>query len=281
MKKFLALALTMMLLLGLVACGGNTTSTPATSSPAASAPASEAASTPAATGSKIEQIQAAGKLVMMTNAEFPPFEYLSFNEPAGVDIELAQMVADELGVELEVLNMDFDALVGALQSGKGDIVAAGMSITEERLQQVDFSIPYVDSTLLIIVPVGSSYTGPDDLTGLTIAVQEGTTSDLFATDYVEGATILRFKGAVEAGNAVKSGKADVAVIDQLTAQNVVNASPDELMLLDEPLSQEQYAMAVGKGGEDLLALVNEVLGKAVEEGKVDELIATHMELSIE
>lgn len=286
MKKVLAILMAALLTVGLVACGG-AGSEPATpgepSSGASSTPADASApgSDTAAETPNVDAIVAKGKLVMMTNATFPPYEYVKDGVVTGVDADLAQKIADELGVELEILDMDFDLLIDALNSGKGDLVAAGMSITPERQENVDFSIPYVDSTLLIVVPTGSAITGPDDLAGLTISVQESTTSDLYVTDNVEGANVLRFKDAVEAGNAVKTGKADVAVIDQMTAQNVVNASPDELELLGEALAQEQYAMAIGKDKPDLMAVVNKVLQEAVDADEVNGLITHHMENSKE
>lgn len=260
MKKFAAILLSAVMALSLAACSNM-------------APAAEN------TATGVEAIKQAGKLVMMTNASFPPYEYMGEGgKIAGVDVDLAQMVADELGVELEIIDMNFDLLTSALASQKGDLVAAGMSITEERQQSVDFSIPYVDATLLIIVPEGSDIKGADDLVGLTISVQENTTSDLYVTDNVEGAKLLRFKSAVDAGTAVLSGKADVAVIDEMTAKNIVNANPG-LQLLETPLAEEQYAMAVAKGNQGLLDVVNKVLEQAVADGTVDKLTAQHMEVT--
>ena len=278
MKKTLAFLMAAMMMLALAACGG------ATAAPSSSAVSDSSSAvlddSSAPEGGKVAEIQAAGKLIMLTNAEFPPFEYLGEGAAVkGVDADLAQMIADELGVELEILNADFDTLIDMLNSGKGDLIAAGMSITPERQQQVDFSIPYVDTTLLIIVPVDSDITSAEDLIGKTIAVQEGTTSDLYVSDNVEAKEILRFKSAVEAGTTVSTGKADVAVLDELTAKNVVEANSDTLMLLEEPIAHEQYAMAIAKDGEDLLAVINTVLEKAVADDIVNQKIAEHMELS--
>lgn len=284
MKKVLAFLLASAMVVGLAACGGTASSTasePAKSTTSSVAGGSESTTGGQAGGRTLDEIKASGKLVMMTNATFPPYEYHKDSGIQGVDVALAQMVADELGVELEVLDMNFDLLIAALQGGKGDLVAAGMSITDERKTQVDFSIPYVDATLLIVVPEGSEITGPNDLVGKKIAVQENTTSDLYVTDNVDGAEVMRFKSAVDAGNTVVSGKADVAVIDELTAKSIVNNSDGKLTLLEEPLGQEQYAMAVQKGNAELLNLVNEVLQKAIDDGKVDSLIAEHMDLAKE
>lgn len=271
MKKVFSALLVALLLFGLVACGGGQSS----SAVSDVSGASDASADTSAAGGKIQAIQDAGELVMLTNATFPPFEYVKNNEFSGVDVELAQLIADELGVPLRVVDMDFDLLTEALNGGKGDIVAAGMSITEERQLEVDFSTPYVDARLAIVVPVGSDITSPDQLAGQTIAVQEATTSDMYVSDNVD-ATVLQFKDAVEAGSAVINGKATCAVIDELTAQNIVDSNPEELMLLDDILAQEQYAMAVAKGDEEFLALVNKVLEQAVADDVVNQLIAKHM-----
>ena len=260
MKKILALAFSVMMLFALAACGG---STPSSSELSA-----------------IDAIKASGKLVMLTNATFPPYEYFT-NTYEGVDVDLAKMIADELGVELVVEDMDFDGLIEALNLGRGDIVAAGMSVTEERAQAVDFTVNYVDSTLVIIVPVGSDIQGVDDLAGKRIAVQESTTSDMYVTDEVDASEILRMKNAVDTGAALLDAKVDAVVMDSLTAESIVNANEGKLVILEEPLAVEQYAMAVKKGQEDFLALVNAVLEKAIADGKVEELIAYHMQNAAE
>jgi len=138
----------------------------------------------------VEKIKKAGEIVLLTNAQFPPYEYLGDdNNPAGVDIDIAQKIADELGVKLTVVDMDFDGLIPALNGGKGDFVAAGFTITEERKQSVDFSDPYATSTQMVIVtkedPKVSEAT-VDALAGKTVGVQLGTTGDIFVTDEVEG-----------------------------------------------------------------------------------------------
>lgn len=280
MKKVFAVAISVVLALGLVACGGGaSTSAPS----AASTGSAVSAGTAGGKGSKVEAIKAAGKLVMLTNAEFPPFEYLAEGgKIEGVDAELAQKIADELGVKLEIVNMDFDGLTVALQSGKGDIVAAGMSISDERKQQVDFSVPYVDTTLYIVVKEGETeITSVKDLAGKKVAVQEGTTSDLFVTDpkNVEAGEVLRFKAASEAATALKNGMADAVVMDDLTAKNVAGSIGGLTVLDKEAVSNEQYAMAVPKGADDLLAVVDKVLKEAVEKDEVNTLIAKHMQLA--
>ena len=173
MKKILAFAMAAVLMLGLAACGGSGASAPA-SSAAGSASASSGASGQDSAGgtSVVEEIQEKGVLTMMTATGFPPFEYLGEDgKPAGVDIDLAQLVADELGVELEVLDMDFNLLIESLKSGKGQLIAAGMTATPERAEQIDFSITYTLNGLILLVPKGSDIKTADDLAGKNIAVQ--------------------------------------------------------------------------------------------------------------
>ena len=184
MKKILAFAMAAVLMLGLAACGGSGASAPA-SSAAGSASASSGASGQDSAGgtSVVEEIQEKGVLTMMTATGFPPFEYLGEDgKPAGVDIDLAQLVADELGVELEVLDMDFNLLIESLKSGKGQLIAAGMTATSERAEQIDFSITYTLNGLILLVPKGSDIKTADDLAGKNIAVQESTTAHIYAQE---------------------------------------------------------------------------------------------------
>ncbi|MDR2295482.1 MAG: transporter substrate-binding domain-containing protein [Clostridiales Family XIII bacterium] len=225
----------------------------------------------------LDEIRKSGELVMLTNATFEPFEYLSGDEVVGADPDLARMIADELGVELRIVDMDFDLLVEALKSGKGDLIAAGMTANPERAEQVDFSSVYVENGLLVIVPAGSDIASGADLAGKRVAVQEATTSDDFATDDVEGAEVLRFKDAIAIGDAVQSGKADAGVLDIKPAEGVVANSGGKLELLPDPVTQEDTSMAVAKGNAELLAVVNKVLDAAVADGTVDALIQKHMD----
>ncbi len=236
---------------------------------------------PAATQTAVDKIKAAGKLTVLTNAAFPPFEYLgSDNKPAGVDIDLAQAIADELGVTLEVVDMDFDGIVPAIQTGKGDLGVAGITASDERRQSVDFSIDYFSTTQNIIVREDNAeISGPDDLPGKKIGVQMATTGDLFASD-IEGAEIIRFKTGPDAGLALANGQIDAVVIDAMPASQIVAANTG-IKVLEEPFTEEQYAMALAKGNDDLKAVVDEVLGKLLDDGTVDALIEKHMELSVE
>ena len=296
MRLIVAMLLaTALLLAGCASEPADTTATPApTEAPAATeapaeeateAPAEEATEAPAeeATGEtpNIDAIKEAGKLVMLTNAGFAPYEFLgSDNTVIGVDVEIAGAIAESLGVELEVVDMDFDAIVFALQSGKGDLGVAGMTNTPERAETVDFSINYVDSQQMIIVQEGSDITGPADLTGKNVGVQMGTTGDLFVTDDLEGVNVQRYKTGPDAGAELAAGKLDAVVIDAGPAAQIAAANPG-LVVLETPATEEpeQYAIAIAKGKDDLKAAVNAVLEQLIADGQIQAWIDEYNEIS--
>lgn len=232
--------------------------------------------------SQVAAIKDAGKLIMLTNAAFPPFEYLGEGgEEAGVDIDIAQAVADELGVELVVEDMDFKGLIAALQSKKGDLVAAGMTVTEERLESVDFSTKYIKSAQYMLVKKGvTDIKTLEDLEGKIIGVQEGTTGDLYASgdwdDTIQpGAkSVERFDTAIDAAMALINGKLDVVIIDEMPAKAILESNAEELDIVSEPLTEEEYAVALRKNS-DLLPVVNKVLEKLMEEGTINDFIIKH------
>ena len=224
----------------------------------------------------LDAIKAKGKLVMMTNATFPPFEYIKDTQFAGIDIDLSQMVADKLGVELEVVDMDFGLLIEALKGGKGDLVAAGMTLTEERQQQIDFSMVYVKNGLLVITAAGSDIKTLEDLAGKKVSVQEATTGDIWAGENIQGVNLQQYKSAVEAANAVATGKADACVMDKLPAESIVKNNEGKLALLEQMASEEDTAMGIAKGKEDFVAFVNEVLQEAIDSGALQASIDKHM-----
>ncbi len=234
----------------------------------------------------LDAIKERGEITMLTNAQFPPFEYQGDDGSVqGVDPDLAQAVADKLGVRLNIVDMDFDGIVDALKAGKGDFAAAGMTVTEERLKQVDFTNEYVTSSQMVVIPTGSDITADDAvLSGKNIAVQEGTTGDWYASGDTENtgseikdANVLRFKSGVEAGMMLAQGKADAMILDQKPCEAIVAAQEGKLELLPEKLTDEHYAFAIQKGQEDLVEFINSVLAE-YSDGKVDELINKHMGL---
>ncbi len=278
MKKKFALALAAIMMTGtLAACGSTNTNDNAGST----------ADNTTSGVSAVEAIKEKGEIVMLTNAAFPPFEYLADDGSVqGVDADIAQAVADKLGVELKIVDMDFDSIVNSLKAGKGDFAAAGMTITEERLKQVDFSDEYVTSSQMVVVRADSNLEGDKAaidaaLSGKNIAVQAGTTGDWYAGgdettgSTIEKANVLQYKSATEAALHLANGKADAIIIDQKPAEAIVAANDGKLKVLDTKLTDEQYAFAVQKNQEDLLAVINEVVAE-YKGDKVDELITKHM-----
>lgn len=215
-----------------------------------------------------------GVLKMATNAEFPPYEYHEMvdgeDKIVGIDAEVAGLIAEELGMTLEIEDMAFDSVLAAVQTGQVDIAMAGITVTEERLQSVSFTDPYTTATQMIIVPEGSDIKGPDDLAGKTIGVQLGTTGDIYVED-VEGATIERFNKGFEAVQDLLAGRLDAVVIDGEPAKVFVSQN-EGLVLIDEPFTEEEYAIAVAKDNEEFLTKVNDALTKLKENGAFQEVV---------
>lgn len=233
---------------------------------------------------------------MYTNAEFPPFEYMDGTEVKGVDVDIAQAIADKLGVKLEIHNVKFDTIIGSIQSGKGSIGAAGITVTEERKESVDFSIEYTTSKQYIIVAADSTVAKIEDLAGMKIGVQLGTTGDFIITDEINGyegddgkavkgvlqdtgASVTTYNSAADAAIALNSGKIQAVVIDKLPAEIIAgsyeNLKAIELVYADGSNTEESYAICVAKGNESLLKVINEVIEELKANGKIDEYVIKH------
>ena len=223
-------------------------------------------------------------IVMYTNAEFAPFEYFEGEKIAGVDVDIAQEIAKNLGKELVVKHIDFDSLIPSLVEGKADFVAAGMTITPEREESVDFSIPYVESVQNIISMKDAELKTMEDLKGKKIGVQLGTTGDLSVTDAINleegalngsGAEAKRYGSALEAAQDLLIGRIDAVVIDKLTAEEIVKNNADKLITYMFGEISEFYGIAVEEGNKELLDSINATLQKLLDEGKIEEFIANH------
>lgn len=214
-------------------------------------------------------------LVMGTNAEFEPFEYRENDEIIGYDVETAQAIADFAGMNFAIEDMNFDSLITALTAGRIDMIVAGMSVTDERLEVVNFSEPYYRAAQVIIVPKeGATVASSADLAGKRIGVQEGTTGDIYVEENVEGAQLNRFKKAVDAAIDLTNGRVDAVVLDEQPALRIV-AQNDALMVLDEALTEEEYAIAVRKNNPELLNAINDALAELEATGKKDELLSKY------
>lgn len=213
-------------------------------------------------------------LVMATNAEFPPYEYYDGDDVVGIDVEIAQAVCDELGKELVVEDMAFDSIITSVASGKADFGLAGITITDERKESVNFSDTYAHASQVVIVTEDSDITCVDDLTGKTLGVQLGTTGDIYAGD-VEGATVERYNKGFEAVQAMMTGKIDAVIIDQEPAKAFV-AENEGIKILEETFTEEDYAMAIAKDNDELVEAVNEALATLKASGKLDEIVAKYI-----
>lgn len=210
-------------------------------------------------------------LVMATNAEFPPYEYRDGENFAGIDVEIAQAIADDMGLDLDIEDMQFDSIIPAVQSGKADIGIAGMTVREDRLVNVDFSLPYTTSTQVVIVTNDSAIASPADLEGKTIGVQLGTTGDTFSSEDIENATIERYNKGFEAVQALCQNKIDAVIIDREPAKVFVSEN-EGLKILDEAYTEEEYAIAIAKNNQELLEQINASLTKLKDSGKLQEII---------
>lgn len=216
------------------------------------------------------------ELILITEAGFAPYEFYENGEIVGVDIEIGKEIAKELGKELVVKDVAFDFIINEIKSGKGDIGAAGMSINDERKEQVDFSIEYVVSNQVVVVKNDSNIKSIDDIKDKTISVQLGTTADLYLHENYKDANIITQKKYLAATEDVKSGKSDCIVMDELPAKELVKENP-ELKILDGILFTDKYGMVVKKGNQELLDVVNKVLQRLIDENKIEEYIIKYSE----
>ena len=280
MKKLTALMLSSAMMLSLAACGGSasteTVSSEAASSEAASSEAvsSEATSTEEAASADAAAVTTvnAGKLTMSTNAAFPPYEMTADDGSfEGIDIEVAGAIAEKLGLELQVDDMDFDAALLAAQNGKSDMVMPGVTVTDERLKVMDFSDTYAEGIQSIIVPEDSDIATADDLSGKAIGTQRGTTGYLYCTDDFGEENVIAYDDGLTAVQALNNGQVDAVVIDNAPAQEFVAANPG-LKILDTAYAQEDYAIGVAKGNTQLLDAINGALEELQADGTLQAIV---------
>lgn len=240
----------------------------------------DAAQTEGDAAGEVSEVLADGKLTVGTNAEFPPFEFVDDNgEPDGFDVALIKAIGEKLGVEVEVENMEFDALVASI-GNKIDVAIAGMTITDERKENADFSDPYYDAVQYVILPEGSEIASFDDLSGKTIGVQLGTTGDFIASDDVDGANVKQYNKGVDAVNDLINGRVDCVIIDKNPALVFAGKFEGQLTAVDGDqfgFGIENYAIAMPKGDTALAAQINGALKELKEDGTFDELVKTYIE----
>ena len=217
-----------------------------------------------------------GVLTVCTNAEFPPFEYVGDDgEPDGFDIALIKAIGDKLGVEVEVENMEFDSLVASIGS-KIDVAIAGMTVTEERQNMVDFSDSYYQAVQYVLLPAETEIAAAEDLAGKTIGAQLGTTGDLMIEDF-EGATAKQYNKAVDAVNDLISGRLDAVIVDKNPALVFADKFSEEIQYMDFNFEPEDYAIALPKGDAALADAVNNALAELKTDGTFDDLVSQYIE----
>ena len=214
-------------------------------------------------------------LTMGTNAAFPPYEYYEGEEIVGIDAEVAAVIAEKLGMQLVIEDMDFNAIIGAVATGKIDMGMAGMTVTDERLQSVNFSTSYAKGIQVVIVTEGSAIASIDDLyaegAAYKIGVQEATTGDIYCTDDFGEENVLKYKTGADAVEALKTGKVDCVVIDNEPAKAFVAAN-EGLKILEASYADEDYAIAVALENDDLLAKINAALEELINDGTLQAIV---------
>ena len=245
MKKFLALMMSMIMLAALAGCG--------------------------TTDNNNDAVDTKEKLIMATNAEFPPYEYYEGGKIVGIDAEIAAAIAEKLGMELEIMDMSFDSILVAVQSGQADMGMAGMTVTEDRLENANFSTSYAEGHQVIIVKEGSDITGPADLSGKLIGVQTNTTGDIYSTEEFGDEYIKRYNKGADAVIALNQGMIDAVLIDLEPAKAFVAAN-EGLVVLNTEYVTEKYAIAFAKENTELLEKVDGALKELIEDGTVQTIV---------
>ena len=280
MKKFLALTMAMAMVLGLAACG-NSSSGSSASTGGSSASQSDASTGDESTGGGAVDLSDAlvepGKLIMSTNAAFPPYEMVADGEGVyqgleGIDVEIALAIADKLGLELVIDDMDFDAALMAVQNNSADVMLAGLSYSEDRDEVVDFTDSYATGIQSVIVKEGSDVT-MDNVGEYLIGTQRGTTGFQYATDDYGEEHVIGYDNGATAVQELINGTIDAVIIDNAPAQEYVAANPDAgLALLDGAWVEEDYCAAVDEGNTVLLEAINTALNELISDGTVQTII---------
>ena len=279
LTKIITLALAAVLALSLAACGSTASSAASSEAASPEAASSDAASSEAASSEAASETETAelstvepGKLIMSTNAAFPPYEMTTDSgEFEGIDIETAQAIADKLGLELQIDDMDFDAALLAVQQGKADMVMAGVTVTDERQNVMDFTDSYATGIQSIIVKEDSDIASVDDLAGKKIGTQRGTTGYLYCSDDFGDENVVAYDNGLTAVQMLNNGQVDCVVIDNAPAKEFIAANPG-LKLLDTAYVEESYAIGVGKGNTELKDAINTALEELKADGTLQAIV---------
>ena len=246
MKKFLTLMLAVLMVVSLAACG-----------------------------EKADNVEEPAVIKMGTNAAFPPYEFKEGEKFVGIDVEIAEAIAAELGAELEIVDMEFDSIITSVKQGEVDFGMAGMTVTDERKVDVDFTSSYATGVQVVIVKEDSDITDLDGLADKMIGVQLGTTGDIYATDDYGSDHVTQYGKGADAVIALKGGDVDAVIIDNEPAKAFV-AENEGLRILDTEYAIEDYAIAIAKDNTELLDKINAALETLTANGKIDEIIAKYI-----
>ena len=227
-----------------------------------------------ATGKSLADVKDAGKLVVATSPDFPPFETLEGGKVVGIEVDIMELICKELGVELEIQQMDFDSVLVGIQAAKYDCGMSGITVTEERKKNMLFTVPYYEAAQVIVVKEGSTIKGKADLEGKKVSVQTGTTADEGCKK--AGYDVQAFNANADAKAALTTGKVDAWVVDNLTAIQMVEEG-DGLVILEEKMTTEPYAFSFAFGSEDLVDEINKILEKLIEDGTIEAIFAEYGE----
>ncbi len=242
MKKIIALVLILVICLSLAACG--------------------------AKGPSLADVQKAGKLTVATSPDFPPFENLEGGEVVGIEVEIMEIICQKLGIDFELEQINFDAVLTGVQTGKYDCGMSGISVTPKREKNTLFTVPYCLAAQCIVVKADSAIASKADLSGKKISVQTGTTAAEFCSG--EGYTLSQFEANQDAKLALTQGKVDAWVVDDLTAAELCKGD-DSVKILDEAMTTEPYAFAFAFGSEDLVEEINKIMKDLIADGTIAAL----------
>ncbi|HAB00024.1 MAG TPA: ABC transporter substrate-binding protein [Ruminococcaceae bacterium] len=271
MKKILALLSALTLTFAFASCGDSTANTSSTNDNKTGS--SEVVVSEANSEESSEETTAKTTLIMGTNATFPPYEYVEGDKIVGIDAEIAAKIAEKLGMTLEIQDIDFDAILGSVQTGKIDFGMAGMTVTEDRLKSVNFTTSYAKGVQVVIVKDGGKVTSLDDLAkdGILIGVQQNTTGDIYASEDYGTDKVVQYKNGPDATAALVAGKIDAVIIDKEPAKSYVAANTG-LSILDASYADEDYAICVAKDNDELLAKINTALEELIADGTVKTIV---------
>ncbi len=225
-------------------------------------------------GKTLAEVKEAGKITIATSPDFPPFESLEGSEVVGIEVEIMKLIAKDLGVECEFVQMDFDAVLFGIESAKYDCAMSGITVTPDREKNMLFTDPYYNAAQVIVVKADSAIASKEDLKDKTVSVQVGTTAESGCQD--EGIAVEAFAANADAKAALTTGRVDAWVVDNLTAIQMVKEG-EGLKILDEKMTEEPYAFAFAFGSEDLVAEIDKALKTLIDNGTVESIFAQYGE----